>query len=268
MPRTLTIYIAVSILVGCMPLVPAPADLAPIRVLMMTGQNNHNWKETTPVLSKLIKDSGRFELVVHEKPWELEPEVFANHDVVLSNWSVWPNIDQDPWDDETKRAFLQFIEAGGGLVVVHAGSSVHYPWEDFQALVGATWRKDVTWHGKMHEFLVTPAKDHPLTAGVQPFRIFDELWRDMEPTSEFQVLATADTSGDDRDPGPQAPVLMSTERGKGRGVNLVLGHDKNSMANPGFQTLLLRSLEWAATGGIQTVPQVSPPGVETPAEKP
>ncbi|MEN1679841.1 MAG: ThuA domain-containing protein [Planctomycetota bacterium] len=235
----------------------APAD-EPVRVLMMTGQNNHNWKATTPVLEEIIAKSGRFDLTVDYKPWDFGPDAFDNYDVVLSNWGVWPKTELDPWPEETKAAFLKFIEGGGGLVVIHAGSSLHYPWDDFQALVGKTWMRGKTWHGPKHEFLVTPSPDHPITAGVKPFRIFDELWRDMVPMGEFETIATADTSGDKKKQGPQEPMLMTTGRGEGRGVNLVLGHDTRSMSNAGFQTLLLRSLEWSATGEVAaTAPALS-----------
>lgn len=230
----------------------------PIRVLLMTGQNNHNWKATTPVYEKLINEAGRFALTVDHKPWEFGGDAFDNCDVVLSNWSVWPKVELDPWGGETKQAFLRFIEGGGGLVVVHAGSSVHYQWQEFQTLVGKTWINGSTWHGKKHEFLVTPNDGHPITAGMEPFRIYDELWRDMVPTGKFETWATADTSGDERNAGPEEPMLMTTRRGEGRGVNLVLGHDTRSMSNAGFQQLLLRSLEWAATGRVaEAAPAVS-----------
>lgn len=220
-----------------------------IRVLMMTGQNNHDWKATTPALKEVIEASGRFELVIDETPWEFGPDAFEGFDVIFSNWSVWPKLKYDPWSPETKAAFLDHIAAGSGLVTMHAGSSVHYPWAEFQALVGKTWARGTTWHGKKHEFAVSFPVEHPITRGVEPFAIFDELWRDMVPTGPFETLAVADTSGDKR-PGPQAPMLMTTTHGEGRGVNLVLGHDTRSIANEGFQTLLLRSLEWAATGDV------------------
>ena len=39
---------------------PAPAADAKIRVLVIDGQNNHNWQQTTPVLKKILEDTGRF----------------------------------------------------------------------------------------------------------------------------------------------------------------------------------------------------------------
>ncbi|MEM9187089.1 MAG: ThuA domain-containing protein [Planctomycetota bacterium] len=227
----------------------ADADPAPVRVLLMTGQNNHKWRATTPAMTEVIEAAGRFDLTVSLAPWEFGADAFDDCDVVLSNWSVWPKTELDPWKPETKTAFLEYMNSGGGLVVVHAGSSVHYPWPAFQAMVGRTWKRGKTWHGKSHEFTVAMAADHPITRGVGEFRIFEELWRDMAPTGDCEVLATADTSGD-RKPGPQEPMLLTTRHGEGRGVNLVLGHGARAYKHAHFQELFLRSLEWAATGEV------------------
>lgn len=249
-PRSLPL-VALSLFLLAAPLARADHHEGKIRVLMMTGQNNHNWKATTPALKEVIEASGRFELTISETPWEFGPDAFAGYDVVFSNWSMWPKLDQDPWSPATKTAYLDHLASGGGMVVMHAGSSIHYQWPTFQALVGKTWTKGVTWHGPKHEFRVTPTGEHPITRGVEPFTIFDELWRDMDPTGPFDTHAVADTSNDKRKQGPEEPMLMTTRLGEGRGVNLVLGHDTKSIANPGFQKLLLRSLEWAATGDVK-----------------
>ena len=36
----------------------------PHKALIVTGQNNHDWKETTPVLKKLLEETGLFAVVV------------------------------------------------------------------------------------------------------------------------------------------------------------------------------------------------------------
>lgn len=39
-----------------------------IKPLIVDGQNNHNWKGTTPVLKKILEDSGRFTVEVATTP--------------------------------------------------------------------------------------------------------------------------------------------------------------------------------------------------------
>ena len=48
----------------------APAIFAadPIRALIVDGQNNHAWQETTPVLKKLLEETGLFQVDVATSP--------------------------------------------------------------------------------------------------------------------------------------------------------------------------------------------------------
>ena len=50
-----------------------------------------------------------------------------------------------------------------------------------------------------------------------------------------------------RDPSPHVGSWGSTY-GKRRVYENVLGHDVEAMQSAGFQTLLIRGVEWAATG--------------------
>jgi type 1 glutamine amidotransferase len=65
-----------------------------------------------------------------------------------------------------------------------------------------------------------------------------------------EVLATAysDKDKDPKNTGKHEPVVWVAKYGKGRVVNNVLGHDTVAMKGKGFQTLLIRGVEWAATG--------------------
>jgi type 1 glutamine amidotransferase len=69
----------------------------------------------------------------------------------------------------------------------------------------------------------------------------------------LHILCKAFSAKDKNGTGKFEPVLVWTKVGKGRGVNLVLGHDAPALQNVGVRTLLLRSAEWAATGEV-TIP--------------
>ena len=85
-----------SLLLGCL-IVGNAWAAAPIKVLIVDGQNNHNWQATTPVLKQQLEDSGLFKVDVATSPPKksdmsgFRPN-FAAYDVVVSNYTgdAWP----------------------------------------------------------------------------------------------------------------------------------------------------------------------------------
>jgi len=247
----------------------AAADAGTLRVLLLSGQNNHDWKTTTPALVEMYRQSGRFDVTVTNEPATLTADSFAAYDVVVSNWTPWPNIQKRVWDAATEKAFLGFVRGGKGVVVFHAASTAMQSWPEFQQIACATWAKGQTGHGKRHEFAVKIADPaHPITAGMKAFRIFDELWHRMGARPEAKPLCTAFSAKTNGGSGQDEPVAFWTRFGEGRGYNLVLGHDVRAMRCAGWRTLMLRGTEWAATGKV-TLPvqddSAGEPDVDIPA---
>ncbi len=216
------------------------ADEARLRILILTGQNNHDWRQTTPKLKSILTASGRFAVDVTEHPEQCETQTFLPYDALLSDWNTFGNPGAPNWPDTARAALLDFVRSGKGFVVVHAGGCSFYDWPEYQQLVGASWKMGQTSHGSPHEFTVKPVGDHPITRGMMPFKSTDELWVRPGVGSLSRTLAT----GDDQ------PVAFVLEFGRGRGFTLLLGHTAALMDTPGFQSLLLRGAEWAATGRV------------------
>ena len=101
-----------------------------LKVLIIDGQNNHNWKETTPVLEKVFGSNERFSLEVSTSPgnkaakeeWDKWRPEFQKYDVVVSNYNgqMWPG--------EVRASFVDFVKNGGGFVVVHAADNAFSMW--------------------------------------------------------------------------------------------------------------------------------------------
>ena len=232
---------------------PGDAEAAPLRVLLLSGQNNHDWKATTPVLKKIYEASGRFTVDVTEDPSAADAATFAKYDVVVSNWSGFPDMDKRQWGEKAEKAFVDFISGGKGFALFHAAAACLRTWPEFQQLSGACWGNE-TGHGRIHAFKVTITdRDHPVTRGMQGFFITDELWHRMQAHPARHVLCTAFSAKEQDGTGQDEPVVLATQLGKGRGFNLVLGHDARTMQNAAWQTLMLRGTEWAATGEV-TIP--------------
>ena len=237
-PRGWWIPLSAAVLFAVVP--PAPAADAPIRVLIFSGQNNHDWKTTTPKLKSILAQSGRFAVEVTEQPEQSTAETLSAYDLIVGNWNVWGDAKVKTWPPALREAFLEFIRGGKGYLTIHAGSSSFYDWPDYQQIGGMFWDLPATSHGPPHEFTVQFPIDHPVTRGLAPFKTKDELWLKPGVHPAAQVLATADNQ----------PLAVATALGKGRGFALLLGHSAEFMDTLGFQTLLLRGAEWAATGQV------------------
>jgi type 1 glutamine amidotransferase len=236
------------------------ADGGKLKLLIMSGANNHSWKTTTPVLQKLYEDSGRFTVTVTEDVPHLTAADFAKYDALVCNYTSYPNVLGHRWPAETEKAFLDYIAAGHGFVLFHAASTAWMDWPEFGDLIGLTWQKDaagknISGHGAQHSFAVTITdNEHPVTKGMADFQhVKDELYHRQLLHKTGHVLATTFSSPTVRGSGTNEPMVVVTELGKGRCFNCALGHDPKSMGDSGFQSLMLRGTEWAATGKV-TIP--------------
>ena len=222
-----------------------------LRVLIFSGQNNHNWRETTPKLKSILESSGRFAVDVTEHPEQCTVTVLQKYDVLLSNWNTFGKPAVTNWPAAMRAGVLDFVRRGKGFVSVHAGSSSFYDWPEYQQLTGGSWKLGQTGHGPQHEFTVKLADtNHPITRGLTNFVTTDELWHRTALQPEIEILATAFSAPEWKGTGKDEPVAFTTRFGQGRCFNLLLGHAAKGMDAAGFQRLLRRGTEWAATGKV------------------
>jgi len=225
-----------------------------IKLLLLSGKNNHEWQKTTPKLQEILNQSNLFSVSVTERPDTLTAQSLKHFQLIVSNWNAFPEKSRQ-WSTETETAIINFVKRGGGFVFVHSASSTNYNWPEFQNLAGGTWG-DSTKHGSIAPFeVIFSNTGHPVTKGLSDFWITDELWVDTRINGNPKVLANAFASISNTGSDEMEPVILSHQVGKGRSFFLLLGHDVNAMKNIGFQTLLLRGSEWAATGKVtQKIP--------------
>lgn len=235
-----------------------------IRVLILTGRNNHDWRATTPLLRSALEATGRFDVRVTEEPAALDEKTLRPYHVLVSNY-CGPR-----WGAQAEAAVEGFVRGGRGLAVVHAAS---YPFGDMEVLgekmtrtgarepawpawgemVGATWSdaEPRTGHGRRHVFRVEwTGADHPVAAGMQPFLISDELYHNFRLKPGNVVLAEALDEAALGGTGRREPLLWARSYGSGRVFHTALGHDTDAMRAPGFLASFARGVEWAATGRV------------------
>ncbi len=260
---------------------PAPAA-EKLKLLIIDGQNNHNWKAMTPPMRASLEATGRFQVDVATTPdknapkdaWDSFRPDFTKYDAVLSNYNG------QAWPDRVQRALEEYVKAGGGLVVVHAANNAFEGWPEWNKMIGLGWRGNNfgervyyekgelhhaakgegpgAGHGPQHAYEITVIdKGHPVTHGMPSewLHARDELYHGQRgPVGPMQVLAVAYSDKAKGGTGVSEPMIWVIPYGKGRVFTTVLGHvggaDDPAIKCVGFQTVVARGAEWAATGKV------------------
>jgi hypothetical protein len=239
-----------------------------IQALIITGQNGHDWRGTTPVLRKILEDSGKFAVHVTEEFRGAGPETLAPYDLVVLNYYDLRKP-EFRWGERADNALLDFVRSGKGILIYHFSVAAFDGWTEYEKLCAGNWRPNNGHHSAAHDFTVkiTDA-DHPVTRGLklsftQPK---DELYANLrwQPADQYRVLAAAYDEhalyqGKARQPVPGAgidqPMLWTVQYGKGKVFVTVLGHDVPAVQTPAFVTTFSRGAEWAVTGAVtQPIP--------------
>jgi len=258
-----------------------------LKGVIVTGQNNHNWPVSHIALQKILDNSGMFETDLAISP--APGEDFSGFNVDFGKYDfVVLDYNGDSWNEGMKRAFLDYVDGGGGVVVYHAADNAFSGWKEYNEIIAlggwenrnensgpyVYWKdgglvRDTTpgpggSHGYQHEYVLENRSGNPVTEGL-PARWKhgrDELYDSMRgPGNIGELLYTAYSPKEMRGSGKTEPLIFTVDYGKARIFHIMLGHagesleDNPAMQCTGFQTMILRGAEWCATGKVtQPVP--------------
>lgn len=252
------------------------------RVLVVTGQNNHDGERTTAHLVAILSEDDHFEVTVTNTPakggdWQDFQPDFAAYDVVVLayNGEMWP--------EPVKESFEEYIEGGGTALVQHAANNPFPGWEAFERMVGLLWRgPDIGYrvymeedgslvreepgegigagHGRLHDWrIATRDADHPVMRDLPAewLHPHDELYHGQRgPAADMRILATAYSDPEHGGTGKHELMVWWIPYGEGKVLTLLPGHlwsgqeDERAFRCVGFRTLLTRSVQWLATGTV------------------
>jgi uncharacterized protein len=143
-----------------------------VRVVIIDGQNNHNWKATTPVMKTALEECGRFvvdvatspaRLIAPKKPKDETPDNLGKYKADLARFKVeekayreamekfqpdlskydvaLSNYNGDPWSKKLQGDLEENLKSGKiGLVIVHAANNAFGSWKEYNQMIGMGWR--------------------------------------------------------------------------------------------------------------------------------
>lgn len=172
-PRVNTVHRLRSIAVAALSLLLPAASHAQIKVLILDGQNNHDWVTTTPLLRQVLESTGKFAVDVTTSPpaaprpprppaAPATPEQAATYAAALkayagakaaheaaspARWAQWrprfsdyavvvSNYNGEAWPEEVRTAFVAYVKGGGGFVSYHAADNPFANWPDYNLMIG------------------------------------------------------------------------------------------------------------------------------------
>jgi Trehalose utilisation len=257
-----------------------------IRVLIVDGFSNHDWKLTTQLIRGILEPTGLFDVAVSTSPpkadspgWDDWRPKFADYDVVIQNCNDYGG--GPSWPSQVQRDFEDFVLKGGGVLAHHSANNAFPNWPAYNDMIGLLWRKkdqgtalsidenekivsipsgegENTGHGPRNDVLVHCLGEHPIHAGLPKGWLTPQLevyYYTRGPAKNVDVLSYS------YDPKTKMnwPVEWTVTYGQGRIYSSTFGHvwkgdvQPKSMRCADEQILLQRAIQWLARRPI-TVP--------------
>ena len=263
---------------------PSTAPASKVRVLILDGFSNHNWKLNTKLLRGLLQPTGLFEVTVSTCPpgnspdWEKWSPRFSEADVILQTCN---DISQNPkprWPDAVKTSFVDFVKNGGGVLVYHSGNNAFPDWPEYNDIIGIGWRQGNfgtalrldaegnitrlppgqgggTGHANRADVVVHTRGDHPIHAGMPKkwkSPMLEVYYGVRGPANDVDVISYGK---DPRNNQFWWPLEWTVKYGKGLVYSSSFGHvwsDESETKQPvdllavDEQILIQRALQWLA----------------------
>lgn len=186
-------------------------------------------------------------------------------------------------DAQTAQDVVNLLDAGQGVVVLHHAISAWPGWEGWAEVVGARFLYrpgrlrgvDLPSSGyRVGPYTISPTAAHPITEGVEPFAVDDELYFIPVLNDRIQPLLEQDADMDgalfqdtwDEVTNGTSTGVTCADRPADGGLNggsrlmgwtttaghspiatLLMGDGPSTFANPMFRRLLGNALEWVSS---------------------
>ena len=224
-----------------------------MRVLLICDDYWHPGQVPSGGVAPLANRGFRFDVITDARGFKTE--TLADYPaVILSKCDEASQSDRTSWKTaDVQRAFVDYVENGGGLIAVHTALVAGESTEILDKLIGSRF----TYHPNECPVTVQPVKPHPVTEGVGMFCEVDEQYRleIIAPDADIFMASYSPPQGDEskyaedsynNSPAWICPAGYARAQGRGRVCVLTPGHHIAVWHNPHYQKTLENALRWCA----------------------
>ena len=211
------------------------------RALVLVGDRYHSPVYAREGIARAML-SENIPITVIEDVTALNADSLRQHQllIILRDGMNWPDGYDNPavkWmSDAQQQAIWDFVNNGGGFLALHNAQGIYPPGGLYYKLFGG----DYGGHPKPYTFTVrVEDKNHPITAGVEDFEIFDEQHMVKYYLDREHELLRAIA----RD-NAESVAGWWRESGKGRFCYLAPGHTPEALNHPMMQRLMRNAAAW------------------------
>ncbi len=222
------------------------------KVLLLSGgqRQHHGYREQALYLSRLLEDTGRYEVTIAEDAAILETPALKKYDLMIVTADR-----RDPefhFTEAQQNAIFDYVKSGHGYVSIHGADNAPADWlPQWKAMLGGIYSHVGQPDGRAIKgtYLVKIADtSHAITQGLNDFELKDELYSNMQMLPDVKPLATISYQD------VEWPVAWTQTYGEGRVFHTSLGHrdfgpeKDDPLQNANLSKLVLQGVDWVAEG--------------------
>jgi type 1 glutamine amidotransferase len=224
-----------------------------MKVLLICDDYWHPGKTAVEGIEPLKQNGFEFDIIFNAN--DFTADMLKNYPVVIMCKSdEISQSDKQPWKtEEIQKAFVDYIEGGGGLVAVHSALVQGKNTKALDNLIGCRFLG----HPNNCPVTVQSVKPHPVTEGVEQFIETDEHYmiEITSPDADVLLASYSPHQGEEskrqeepyfNSPSAIYPAGYVRTQGSGRVCVLTPGHLTAVWLNPQFQKLLSNALNWTS----------------------
>jgi uncharacterized protein len=215
-----------------------------IRVLVTVG--GHNFEEQPfYAIFEAMPDVKWTKLEMPQGANQLKPGLKRDFDVLVM-YDMFRGT-----TPEQQKAFLELLNQGIGVVSLHHNLCSRLEWPEFRRIIGGWYFYEpgkidgVSYKASSYYLdqvmnVSVVDREHPVTKGIEDFRIEDESYQDCWIDPMAKVLLKTDY------PKSNPSLAWTKTYGKSPIVYIELGHSRKTYDNPNYRRFVHQAIRWVA----------------------